>query len=109
MKSGMKCITTGLFKIFILTLSWGSLQAQVLKNLPQLGKDPVKEVIEAMTLAEKVNLVGGMGRLGDAPQEVSGIRMYGVPGAAATTYPIPRLGIPAITSSNCVRVPPSGQ
>ena len=62
MKSGMKCITTGLFKIFILTLSWGSLQAQVLKNLPQLGKDPVKEVIEAMTLAEKVNLVGGMER-----------------------------------------------
>lgn len=54
MKSGMKCITTGLFKIFILTLSWGSLQAQVLKNLPQLGKDPVKEVIEAMTLAEKL-------------------------------------------------------
>ena len=112
MKSGMKCITTGLFKIFILTLSWGSLQAQVLKNLPQLGKDPVKEVIEAMTLAEKVNLVGGMGRLGDAPQEVSGIRMYGVPGAAATTYPIPRLGIPAIILSDgpaVVRIDPHRQ
>ena len=69
--------------------------------LPQLGKNPVEEVVKAMTLDEKVNLLVGGGMF------VPGMPMPGasaepteaqkrVLGAAGTTYAIPRLGIPAI-------------
>jgi beta-glucosidase len=70
---------------------------------PQLGKSSVKDVIAAMTKEEKVGLVVGTGMnfpgldLGperEAP--VVGETIKGVPGAAGTTFPIARLGIPAI-------------
>lgn len=62
---------------------------------PQLGKNPVKEIIAAMTLEEKSRLLAGTGmRFGNGP--VVGETQNKVPGAAGTTYAIPRLGIPAI-------------
>lgn len=66
------------------------------QTLPQLGKDPIKKVVEAMTLEEKVNLIGGMGRIGDMPEAIPGIRMNDVLGRAGVTYPIPRLGVPIL-------------
>ena len=70
-------------------------------NLPQLGKNPISEVVKAMTLDEKVSLLVGQGMY------VPGMGMPGAPaqpseaqkrviGAAGTTFAIPRLGIPSI-------------
>jgi len=50
---------------------------------PKLGKDPVKKVIAAMTLEEKVSLVVG---------ETHAL----VAGAAGTSYSLPRLGITSL-------------
>jgi len=80
------------------------------KTAPQLGKNSVKDVIAAMTLEEKAYLVVGMGmRFGPAAarrdstkssasqqQPVIGQTQQKVPGAAGTTFAIPRLGIPSI-------------
>jgi beta-glucosidase len=66
-------------------------------KVPQLGKDPVDEVVKAMTLDEKVHLIVGTGMpgfTGNSP--VVGNVHSLVPGAAGVTYPIPRLGIPSI-------------
>jgi beta-glucosidase len=68
---------------------------------PQLGKAPTKDVVAAMTREEKVALVVGAGtRRPGAPPErqapVVGETTKGVPGAAGTTVPVSRLGIPAI-------------
>ena len=70
-------------------------------DLPQLGKSPTKDVVAAMTREEKVSLVvgAGMRRPGAPPDRqgpVVGETAKGVPGAAGTTVPISRLGIPAI-------------
>lgn len=67
------------------------------QRTPQLGRDSIDKVVAAMTLEEKAHLVIGTGMegmSGDAP--VIGETRKLVPGAAGTTYPIPRLGIPAI-------------
>ncbi|HOW09245.1 MAG TPA: glycoside hydrolase family 3 C-terminal domain-containing protein [Bacteroidales bacterium] len=79
------------------------------KILPQLGKAPISKVISSMNLEEKAALVVGMGmRMPGAPPSadpsgpaqqagpVIGQTQDIVPGAAGTTYPIPRLGIPSI-------------
>ena len=64
---------------------------------PQLGKASVDKVVKAMTLEEKVHLLIGTGMAGfDGSEAVVGATRSLVPGAAGTTYPIPRLGIPAI-------------
>src|ERR1043166_5629924 len=73
--------------------------AQTSKALPQLGKNSNKEVIAAMTLEEKAKLVVGNGfRMpGQKPQGPAiGQTQDKVPGAAGTTFAIPRLGIPSI-------------
>ncbi|MDR2804305.1 MAG: hypothetical protein LBB85_01470, partial [Dysgonamonadaceae bacterium] len=63
---------------------------------PQLGKSSVDKVIAAMTLEEKVHLLIGTGMAGfSGDSAVIGETKSLVPGAAGTTYPIPRLGIPA--------------
>lgn len=55
---------------------------------PKLGKDKIEDVIGAMTLQEKVNLLHGYrAPMGEEAK---------FPGAAGSTYPIPRLGIPAV-------------
>jgi beta-glucosidase len=68
---------------------------------PQLGKSPTRDVTAAMTREEKVSLVvgAGMRRPGAPPDRqgpVVGETAKGVPGAAGTTVPISRLGIPGI-------------
>lgn len=68
--------------------------------VPQLGKDPVKAVVAAMTLEEKALMVIGGGR-NAAPSAFTDGSMIGqtdfrVPGAAGMTNAIPRLGIPSM-------------
>ena len=68
------------------------------QNVPQLGEAPLEDVINAMTIEEKVHLLIGMGMKGfdNGDDAVVGATDDIVPGAAGTTYPIPRLGIPSI-------------
>ena len=66
---------------------------------PQLGKSSIDKVLKAMTLEEKVHFVIGTGMAGMDDEGASatiGATQKIVPGAAGTTYPIERLGIPAI-------------
>ncbi|MBQ9659724.1 MAG: glycoside hydrolase family 3 C-terminal domain-containing protein [Bacteroidales bacterium] len=64
---------------------------------PQLGKASVDKVLGAMTLEEKVHFVIGTGMSGaSGDNAVIGATKKIVPGAAGTTYPIERLGIPSI-------------
>lgn len=68
-------------------------------KVPRLRADNINEVVAAMTLEEKVNLIVGTGmdnNGNEAPDAVIGATRKIVPGAAGTTYPIKRLGIPAI-------------
>lgn len=63
----------------------------------EFGKSPVKKVVAAMTLEEKVNLLVGIGAWNgdDIAQEIKDARNL-IPGCAGQTYPIPRLGIPSV-------------
>ncbi len=70
------------------------------KQLPRLGKSPVKDVVAAMTLDEKTQLVVGANLRPRGGAPVIGQTQQLVPGAAGTTYAIPRLGIPAIVLSD---------
>ena len=70
-------------------------------NLPQLGKSPIKDVIKAMTIEEKLEFIHGTGMLlsntnGPVAGSIGGV----VSGAAGTTLAIPRLGIPAIVMAD---------
>ncbi|HLX66884.1 MAG TPA: glycoside hydrolase family 3 protein, partial [Puia sp.] len=75
-------------------------------SAPQLGKDPIPAIVKAMTLEEKVKFVAGNGmHFPGAPRSnnngpVVGQSQDKVPGAAGTTYAIPRLGIPSIVVSD---------
>ncbi|MBD0279095.1 MAG: glycoside hydrolase family 3 protein [Flavisolibacter sp.] len=109
---------SSLFSTLLLLVLSGTASAQS-KSLPQLGKSPLKEVIAAMTLEEKAKLVVGTGmRFGPPPAAtnrrdstnrrdtgnrapapsgpVIGQTNQKVPGAAGTTFAVPRLGIPSI-------------
>lgn len=67
------------------------------QNVPQLREDNIDEVIQAMPLDEKVRILVGTGMKGvSVGMPVIGATRSLVPGAAGTTYPIERLGIPAI-------------
>lgn len=63
----------------------------------EFGKSPVKKVVAAMTLEEKVNLLVGVGAWngGDIAQEIKDAKNL-IPGCAGQTYPILRLGIPSV-------------
>lgn len=79
-------------------------------GVPQLGKSSLDEVIGAMTLEEKAHLVVGTGMAGfSGDSAVIGATKKLVPGAAGTTYPIERLGIPAVVLADgppdCVSTP----
>ena len=68
------------------------------QQAPQLTPDNIDEIIGAMTTEEKVHLIIGTGMDGftEGEQAFIGETRNLVPGAAGTTYPIPRLGIPSI-------------
>lgn len=66
----------------------------------KLQKNNVDEVVKAMTLEEKAFVVVGTSRQGSTGGNQIGNKTIGayadvVPGAAGTTQPVPRLGIPA--------------
>lgn len=80
----------------LLTTSTGHAQ-----TAPQLRADNIEEVMAAMTTAEKVRLLVGTGMPGvEVGMPAIGSTRSLVPGAAGTTYPIERLGIPAIVLSD---------
>src|SRR5678816_2989200 len=97
MNNEKKVLCSLLLLPFFLTLA-SIISAQTQKT-PQLGKSPLKEVIAAMTLEEKAKLVVGNGfRMpgNNAQGPTIGQTQDKVPGAAGTTFSIPRLGIPSI-------------
>lgn len=67
-------------------------------STPKLNENNIDEVVAAMTLEEKAHLIVGTGMAGinSGDSAVVGETRSIVPGAAGTTYPIPRLGIPAV-------------
>ncbi|WP_297098549.1 glycoside hydrolase family 3 C-terminal domain-containing protein [uncultured Draconibacterium sp.] len=74
-----------LFSLFLFISSNGFAQ----EELPQLGKSSLQEVIDAMTVEEKVNLVAANGiRQPELQGQVMALGHY--------MYAIPRLGIPAV-------------
>lgn len=74
--------------------------------LPQLGKSPLRDVINALTLEEKANLAIGMGFSISGMPPLAPIDLADaaapekVLGAAGRTHAVPRLGIPSITVSD---------
>jgi len=74
------------------------------KAAPQLGKAPIKAIVAAMTLEEKAKLVVGNGfhmpGLSTPSGPTIGQTQDKVPGAAGTTFALPRLGIPSIVVSD---------
>lgn len=82
--------------LFCATLVAGTLASCGTEN-PKLGKASLDEVVNAMTLEEKAHLIIGTGMAGfSGDSAVIGETRKLVPGAAGTTYPIERLGIPAV-------------
>lgn len=69
-------------------------------ELPQLGKASLEKVIQAMTVEEKIRLLTGTGEVAEDILVAVGETDKIVPGAAGTTYPIPRLGIPAMVMAD---------
>lgn len=63
---------------------------------PKLDKNNIEEVIAAMTLEEKAHLIVGTSLKEEDSGGIVGYTKNIVPGAAGTTYPIERLGIPPI-------------
>jgi beta-glucosidase len=94
----------------IITGAASSLNLDVNAQAPLLGKSSVKAVVKAMTLEEKVKLVVGTGKefsmeFGEDKNESEPVPVIGssdllVPGAAGTSYPIPRLGITPMVLSD---------
>lgn len=66
---------------------------------PQLRPDNIDEIVKAMTLEEKLLFVKGTNEMENNGPVVGQTERI-VPGAAGTTYPIPRLGIPAIVMAD---------
>jgi beta-glucosidase len=84
-------------KVLILMASAAIIFSCATNRVPQLGRQSVSKVVAAMTLEEKVKMLIGSGMAGfSGDSTVVGQTQSLVPGAAGTTYPIPRLGIPAI-------------
>ncbi len=96
----------GIFVLTFLIQAFCICQIKAQNSLPQLGKNSIQEVIQSMTTEEKVKLLIGNGfhfpvlpdsnKNGNNKGGAIGVTEDKVPGAAGTTYAIPRLGIPSI-------------
>jgi beta-glucosidase len=109
MKHIRKPLIGAVIFIFITGISYTA-QSQQIKELPQLGTAPIKEVIAAMTLEEKASLVVGGGlnipmgmrknkmfaQMVAQPGTLAGKTINPVPSTAGNTVAIPRLGIPCV-------------
>jgi beta-glucosidase len=84
------------FLLSLLLLLATVMKAQNNTGLPQLGKDSIKNIIAAMSLEEKVDMVMGLGDR-NWTNPPSGPKTVLLGGEAGRTYDIPRLGItPAV-------------
>lgn len=72
-----------------------SAQVTTAQTAPQLRADNINEVLSAMTLEEKAQLLVGGASNFSATGAVVGSSAEKVPGAAGSTVAIPRLGIPS--------------
>ncbi|MCD8253526.1 MAG: glycoside hydrolase family 3 C-terminal domain-containing protein, partial [Phocaeicola dorei] len=73
-----------------------SMSSYIYAQEPQLGKVPIDDVINAMTLDEKLNLlIGSDGNVKSDASATIGSSSVLVPGAAGQLNGIPRLGIPS--------------
>lgn len=98
MKQKRNALTPSLISVAVSLLVISMAQA---KELPQLGKAPLEQVVSALTLQEKVELVTGQGmNFPGLPEDmqapVVGAIDDKVAGAAGATVAVPRLGIPSL-------------
>ncbi len=77
-----------------------AVSASAQSTAPQLGKAPISEIIKAMTLEEKAQLVVGAGFTMPGAGTAIGQTQDRVPGAAGTSHAIARLGIPSFVMSD---------